>query len=946
MHLLADRPDLELTAPWSDRKHDDELIGRETELSRVLAQLRTHRVVTVTGPGGVGKTTLALAAVELTESSTIVCELADLVTEEAVRPTVAHLLGVELMAGQSLSRALRSTAAESEGADLLVVLDNCEHVLDAAAAVAADLATVGPRVRVLATSREPLGLQGEQVLPLGPLPVPRPGEAGVGSPAVALFVARAAAASGELPLDQPSLAAVVRICRALDGLPLALEIVAARTRSMSVHDLAGRLARPWLLLRASTRGRPRRHQSLRAVFDWSWDLLSTAERGLLAALSICPGGADLAAATTAGAAVDLDDTAVLDVLDGLVAKSLLTVDRAHGGTRYVMPQTLRTYGVERLEGAGRLAEAHDRHASHFADVARAARAAAVSSWSPETFAAFVGDLDNVRAALAWTLARDERPDRTFELLAPLWFHCHLQGAEEIVALTDRALARWPEPSHPLWSEVAATAAEAAAGVDRLDLTVTRGREAVKAATSPVGEAHAWRILAEVSAFLEGDPEQALAQLQSATEAAARGGYEQFVGDLISLRAELLGQSGRVREAVEAAGAALSHARSRCDRVTEVRSRQIIGVALADEDPGAARTWLRAAYEAADSADLDYFAGSAVRGLGSVAAVEGDIVTAAELFIDATDRFDRLGCVVERWTTLAAILPLLVRTGRVRAARTMLHGIDTAGVFVKRLQAPGYAGVREQLEDTVASVSGPSDLSLLELVDLFALARDELRAITGRDRSSRGESQRGETVPAPGSGPRASAVAGLVRQGDLWVLSYEGTEAHVPNLKGLHDLAVLLAQPGREIAALDLAAGPVAAERGSSAWQDDVTSQPGDLGEQLDATARAAYAARLRELQAELEAADEAGDADRGARAQAEMDFVTRELSAAYGLHGPRRSGDPAEKARAAVTARIRAAIVKIRGVHPRLGSHLRASVRTGRFCGYQPDEPVDWTVRR
>jgi hypothetical protein len=182
-----------------------------------------------------------------------------------------------------------------------------------------------------------------------------------------------------------------------------------------------------------------------------------------------------------------------------------------------------------------------------------------------------------------------------------------------------------------------------------------------------------------------------------------------------------------------------------------------------------------------------------------------------------------------------------------------------------------------------------------------------------------------------------------RNGSLWTLQFAGQTAHVPDRKGLHDLARLLNRPGQEMHCLDLLMeSPTEALAGADARG---LTEPGDLGEVVDAPARTAYQARIAELQHDLDEADAAGDADRGQRAQQELDFLVAELTAAYGLGGrPRRAGDPVEKARTAVTWRIRHAIAKITDVHPTLGRHLRRSVRTGRFCVYEPDEAIDWQL--
>lgn len=215
--------------------------------------------------------------------------------------------------------------------------------------------------------------------------------------------------------------------------------------------------------------------------------------------------------------------------------------------------------------------------------------------------------------------------------------------------------------------------------------------------------------------------------------------------------------------------------------------------------------------------------------------------------------------------------------------------------------------------------------------LLALARDELRLLLDP----------GGQVDVPVQRRGTDEAAELSRQGDLWRVSYAGTTVHLPDLRGIRDLAVLLRQPEREVPVVDLATPGSSGNR----THPDVGA-PGDLGERIDARARAAYAERIRELQAELDEADAAGEDERSTRVQGELDFLTRELTTAYGLHGPRRTGDPAEKARSAVTARVRAAIGKIRDVHPELGRHLEASIRTGRFCSYRPERPTTWVVSR
>ena len=279
-------------------------------------------------PGGVGKTSLALTAVQhpldpFVSSRVVVCELADVDAPDAVRHALGASLQVVVRAGVPLAAFFPGTTDSV----LLVVLDNCEHVLEAAAEVVQELLAAGDRVRVLATSREPLHAAEERVFPLGPLPVPFSSDdvEAASAPAVVLFAQRAHQVDETFVLDQRTLPAVVRICRALDGVPLALEIAAARCSVLGVSDIADRLGQRFSLLRARTKGTPDRHRDLRAVVDWSYDLLEPAEQAMLTRLAVYAGGCNLDAAMVAGAAAGLSGGEVIDVLDSLAGKSLITL---------------------------------------------------------------------------------------------------------------------------------------------------------------------------------------------------------------------------------------------------------------------------------------------------------------------------------------------------------------------------------------------------------------------------------------------------------------------------------------------------------------------------------------------------------------------------------------------------------------------------------------------
>ena len=386
------------------------LIGRRQEVRDTVAALDMSRLVTLTGTGGVGKTRLAIAVAEDISEECEVCfiPLAALTDAAPLAAAVARTLD---LAGQcDTPDALVYHLRERH---LLLVLDNCEHLVDGCAAFAAALLEGCARLRVLATSRQPLGLPGETVRPVPLLSVPsapddsRPAteyEAVQKYEAVQLFVARAQAARASFSPDPRTLPAVVRICRRLDGLPLAIELAAARVRVLSCEQIARKLDDRFALLAGGNRGALPRHQTLRAAVDWSYDLLTENERFLLARLSVFAGGWTTEAAETVCADGGLP---VLDTLSGLVDKSLVQMeDGEDGAIRYVLLETLREYGREKLALSGAGDALCARHARWFLALAEDAEP---HLRGPEQ-AAWLVRLDteyaNVLTALDWSISHD------------------------------------------------------------------------------------------------------------------------------------------------------------------------------------------------------------------------------------------------------------------------------------------------------------------------------------------------------------------------------------------------------------------------------------------------------------------------------------------------------------------------------------------------------------
>ena len=322
-------------------------VGREMAVAELETAIKANRLVTLTGVGGVGKTRLALEVAARLKSDfpdgVWVIELAPVGDPAAVPEATAAVLGITPQAGLSLADSI---AAVLEGRSRLLVFDNCEHVLDAAADLIETILEHSSTVRILATSREGLGVADEQLWPVPALDV----DAGVDSEAATLFVERAQHVAPEIALSaDDSAGAVVEICRRLDGIPLAIELAASRMLSMTVTEVRDRLDDRFRLLVGSRRGLER-HQTLRHAVQWSYDLLDDAEKALLNRCSVFAGGFDLASACAVTGADD--EFATLDLLDALVRKSLLVADRSSVRTRFSMLETIRQFAEEQLVASG------------------------------------------------------------------------------------------------------------------------------------------------------------------------------------------------------------------------------------------------------------------------------------------------------------------------------------------------------------------------------------------------------------------------------------------------------------------------------------------------------------------------------------------------------------------------------------------------------------------
>jgi predicted ATPase/class 3 adenylate cyclase len=407
--LLADFPPLRSldAVPGNLPVQVTSFVGREQDLERVAATLGEARVVTLTGVGGVGKTRLALqVAGEMSavfRDGTWLCELAGVRDPEAVAEAIVAMFQIEPRQGVSVAEALVEFLRAKQ---LLLVLDNCEHLLKPVARLVADIERACPAVRVLATSREGLNVAGEHLLVVSSLEVPDAGadlDAVGHCEAVRLFVDRAQAVIAGFVLDAGNAGAVAQVCRRLDGIALAIELAAARVTTLTPGELARRLDQRFRLLAGGRRTAVERHQTLRAAIDWSYELLEVPEQRLLERVGVFAGGFTLEAAeqVASGAGIEADD--VLELLAALVGRSLLVADVDAAKTRYTLLETIRQYAQERLDTTGDADRVRGQHAAYYTAFAEAVAPNLAGPDEIKLVQSLDREVDNLRAALNWAI---------------------------------------------------------------------------------------------------------------------------------------------------------------------------------------------------------------------------------------------------------------------------------------------------------------------------------------------------------------------------------------------------------------------------------------------------------------------------------------------------------------------------------------------------------------
>ena len=707
------------------------IVGRADELERLAAALDGTRVLTLTGTGGVGKSTVAAelvrrAAGELVDGARVV-ELAAVVDGSAVVAAVAHVLDVERRAERSLVDAVVEALASQQ---VVLVLDSCEHVLADVGDLVRRIVRWCPGIRVLATSREPLGVPGEMVWPVGPLAVPartdRSTAAIAASPAVQVFVARAADAVPGFVLTDGDAPAVAEVCRRLDGVPLALELAAARMSAMAPAQLAERLGERFALLDGG-RGREPRHRSLRDVVRWSYDLLDGPERAVFADLSVFAGAFELDAAEQVCAAGGSGSPNVAGTVADLVDKSLVVAERFEAGVRYRLLDTLRQFGAERLGELDPTGRARRAHIATF--VGRAERGGAAldgpdeSAWS----ARLDGELGDLRAAVLAAVAAGDA-DSALRLTAATSELAFRRIRYELVDWAEAASALDGAAEHPLQPTVLAVVAYGAFVRGELDRAVATAERAVERGQH-LGVPSCGlpeRVLGNALIY-RGEQDQALAWMDRMVEVARAADRPGRLAHALYMRSVAQTSVGDPAGGAALAAELTSVAQACASPTALAHAAYARGLAVAETDPDRALEDLVAAADLAGSAGNRWLRAFAQTEALWLRARRGESAAALAGYREVVETWARGGDWANQWLSLRQLAGVLAGAGLDEEAALLFGAVDAAGAAAALPLAPSDADERGQVVAEVAGRLGQA--AMAEALRRGAALRDDAAVAT-------------------------------------------------------------------------------------------------------------------------------------------------------------------------------------------------------------------------
>src|SRR3984957_10231031 len=744
-------------------------VGRSAELAELRALVSGgSRLVTIAGPGGIGKSRLALQvaadALDGTGDGVWLAVLAPVAAPELVTRTAAAALKVGEAPGRPMLDTLIDAIADR---DLLLILDNAEQVLGAVAGLADAVIRSCPRVCLLVTSREPLGVSGEHVFRVPGLAVPPADLTAPGRLAafesVQLFTEHAALHQRDFIVDDASAAAVAAICVRLDGIPLALELAAARLGSLSVPEINARLDQRFRLLTTGNRTALPRHQTLRALIDWSYDLLSSEERIVFERLSVFAGGWTLDAAEAVARGGEVADWQVLDLLAALVGKSLVQAEVVHGSTRYRLLETIRHYAAERLaQRAGPdLQDARVAHRDHYLSVVETAAAQLRGPDELRWLDRIEAEFDNIRAALAFSIADPDSAEPGLRLAAELKWLFYMGGprggvSEALGVFLGRPAAR--QPTRDRARALTAKCHLLNNNFGRDPSIPSMAEEAIAIARGLADDYVAGDALCELCWFtyLAGDLPAALAMIDEAVALARSAGNPHLLASALSNRAALKGDADAHQEV-------LALARATGDNYVLVTTLANLGT---DQIPAGelrgAIAYLREALGVAEAHGYRQLAAGVAVNLGFTYLLDGDAANARPLLIGVLDAARATG---EKTYVNVAILGLALAVGPDGdpAVAATLHGAadhqyEQAGQAFddvdERLRASHHARLRDTLGEAAFDATYQRGRTLSQ-ADATALALGTAQSDPGPPPAV--------TVPAVHDAPPAGPLSARERQ---------------------------------------------------------------------------------------------------------------------------------------------------------------------------------------
>ncbi len=661
-------------------------VGRAIERDAIADALLASRSVTVTGVGGVGKSRIAIQVafdvLRRFPDGAWLCELANAHDADELAQVVAATLGVVPRPGSTLDDSVLDALRTRE---LILVLDNCEHLVEAVGRLTEGLLRECPGVRILATSREALGVAGEQVWPLSSLELPPRTsvlETVAASEAVQLFTERARAVQPGFTVDAGNAEAVAEICRRLDGIPLAVELAAARVTIMSPSDIAARLDQRFQLLTGGRRSAAGRHQTLRAAIEWSYEMLDPQERALFERLGVFPGSFDADAVAGVAAGHGLEAWDVLDAGAGLVAKSMIVADEATGTTRYQMLETLRAFARERLEAAGELHEWFRRHADHYTRFAEQADAALAGpdevAWRTRVHL----ELENLRAAFIRCLLLGEDDDvlRALRIVAALTFEAVNDRGLGIGAWAEHLVPRVDLAPPPVRTAVLAAAAFSAQGRNDVDAMRELADAALRDGVPPDCPGAIWAFIAlAANEAMRGDLQAAVRVIAEADAALrAAGDAPRGLSFLYSAAANFHNLMGDHDAARADADLALESARRSQNPTATASAQFAMAVAVMRDDPEAAARALDESVALGRLGTSGGLLGFALSRRAVLRAEAGDVDGAWRDARDAVKHSHERGDRPMLATAIECAVAVLQRLGRDEAA-AVLAGALAAGV---------------------------------------------------------------------------------------------------------------------------------------------------------------------------------------------------------------------------------------------------------------------------